>query len=422
MKSWADVDLPPLAESFAIPSLKLFDTSSQTIKAVERKSRYKLYVCGITPYDATHLGHAATYLTFDLINRYLRLTGARVDFVQNITDIDDPLLERAERDGSDWRELATSQINLFRGDMVNLQVIPPDHYIGVVEAMTLIIDAIQTLVATGNTYFVDSDLYFDVHADSRFGTRSHLSLDEMLKIFSERGGDPDRAGKHNPLDALLWRGERPGEPSWNSPFGSGRPGWHIECSAIALAYLTGLSANRSANVEDTDLHSIDIQGGGSDLIFPHHEMSASQCALITNKEFASHYVHAGMIGLDGEKMSKSLGNLVFVSTLINQGVSPAAIRWALFSSHFAEDRMWSKEILDNASKWIDRLRSALSRVDVAPTTQIITGIIYKLSENLDTVGALQLIEEWVMKTEAGESGGEAGELSRALDTILGIAL
>ena len=422
MKSWAEVDLPPLANSFTIPDLKLFDTASQVIKSVERKSRYKIYVCGITPYDATHLGHAATYLTFDLINRYLRLTGAAVNFVQNITDIDDPLLERAARDGGDWRELATSQINLFRGDMVNLQVIPPDHYIGVVEAMSLIIDAIGSLVETGHTYMVDGDLYFEVHADSNFGSRSHLSQDEMLKIFSERGGDPTRIGKRNPLDALLWRGERPGEPSWESPFGSGRPGWHIECSAIALTYLADISANEASRSEGFGSHSIDIQGGGSDLIFPHHEMSASQCTLITDKEFASHYVHAGMIGLNGEKMSKSLGNLVFVSTLINQGVSPAAIRWALFSSHFTNDRMWSQEILDDASQWIERLRSALARVDVATTTPIISGIIHKLSENLDTEGALQLIKEWVIKTEKGDSGGEAGELSRALDTILGIAL
>lgn len=422
MKSWADVDLPPLANTFAIPPLKLFDTASQSIKEIERKIKYRIYVCGITPYDATHLGHAATYLTFDLINRYLRLTGATVEFVQNITDIDDPLLERAARDGSDWRELATSQVNLFRGDMVNLHVIPPDHYIGVVEAMTLIIEAIQSLVDTGNTYFVESDLYFEVHADSGFGSRSHLSQDEMLRIFSERGGDPKRIGKRNPLDALLWRGERPGEPSWDSPFGPGRPGWHIECSAIALRYLVGLSAPEPINDKSSDKFSIDIQGGGSDLIFPHHEMSASQSVLITGKEFASHYVHAGMIGLDGEKMSKSLGNLVFVSTLISHGVSPAAIRWALLSSHFTEDRMWSQALLDDASLWIDRLRTALSRVDVAPTVQIVTGMINSLSDNLDTVGALHIIKEWIANTEAGESGGEAGELSRALDTILGIAL
>ena len=417
MDSWADLDLPPLAKAYQIPALKLFDTASQSIKPLERKSEYKIYVCGITPYDATHLGHAATYLTFDLINRYLRLSGATVSFVQNITDIDDPLLERAERDGTSWQELATSQINLFRGDMVNLHVIPPDHYIGVVEAMGIIIKSIQALVDTGNTYMVDSDLYFDVHSDSNFGSRSHLSQDEMLEIFSQRGGDPKRAGKRNPLDALLWRGERPGEPSWESPFGAGRPGWHIECSAIALSYLSSVSNN-----ESTDKHSIDIQGGGSDLVFPHHEMSASQCVLITNKEFASHYVHAGMIGLDGEKMSKSLGNLVFVSTLISQGVEPAAIRWALFSSHFTQDRMWSHQALEDASRWIVRLRSALSRVDVAPTTPIIDGIIQALAENLDTSMALKLIQSWIVETENGGTGGEAGELSRALDTILGLAL
>jgi L-cysteine:1D-myo-inositol 2-amino-2-deoxy-alpha-D-glucopyranoside ligase len=412
MNSWADVDLPTISHAFDIPTLKIFDTASQTIKPIEKQDVYRIYVCGITPYDATHLGHAATYLTFDLINRYLRLTGAKVHFVQNITDVDDPLLERAIRDGVDWRELATSQINLFRGDMVNLQIIPPDQYIGVVEAMDLIIQSIQSLVDTGHTYYIDSDLYFEVHSDSQFGERSHLTGPEMAEIFSQRGGDPERAGKRNPLDALLWRGHRPGEPSWESQFGSGRPGWHIECSAIALAYLTG----------SMGATSIDIQGGGSDLIFPHHEMSASQCKLITNREFASHYVHAGMIGLDGEKMSKSLGNLVFVSKLINQGISPSAIRWALMSSHFALDRMWSQAVLDDAIDWISRLRKALSRVDVAPSTPVITQIIASLSENLDTPKALHHIKDWIKETEEGAIGGEAGELSRALDTVLGLAL
>jgi len=412
MNSWADVDLPPISHTFEIPTLKIFDTASQTIKPIDKQDLYRIYVCGITPYDATHLGHAATYLTFDLINRYLRLTGAKVHFVQNITDVDDPLLERAIRDGVDWRELATSQINLFRGDMVNLQIIPPDQYIGVVEAMDLIIQSIQSLVDTGHTYYIDSDLYFEVHSDSQFGERSHLMGHEMAEIFSQRGGDPERTGKRNPLDALLWRGHRQGEPSWDSPFGSGRPGWHIECSAIALAYLTG----------SMGATSIDIQGGGSDLIFPHHEMSASQCKLITNREFASHYVHAGMIGLDGEKMSKSLGNLVFVSKLIDQGISPSAIRWALMSSHFALDRMWNQAVLDDAIDWISRLRKALSRVDVAPSTPVIAQIIASLSENLDTPKALNHIKDWIRETEEGAIGGEAGELSRALDTVLGLAL
>jgi L-cysteine:1D-myo-inositol 2-amino-2-deoxy-alpha-D-glucopyranoside ligase len=422
MNSWADVDLPPLSHSFVIPNLSLFDTSSQSIKPIAKKDIYKMYVCGITPYDATHLGHAATYLTFDLINRYLRLSGAQVHFVQNITDVDDPLLERAIRDGIDWKDLATSQINLFRGDMVNLQILPPDQYIGVVEAMDLIINSIQSLIDTGNTYYVDSDLYFSVHADPHFGERSHLSDSQMTDTFSQRGGDPDRAGKHNPLDALLWRGHRPGEPSWDSPFGPGRPGWHIECSAIALNYLSDPTGSHSFALNSFGDTTIDIQGGGSDLIFPHHEMSATQCKLITNQEFASHYVHAGMIGLDGEKMSKSLGNLVFVSKLIDEGVPPAAIRWALMSSHFSDDRMWNQDLLADACDWIARLRQALSRVDVALTTPVISAIIVSLSENLDTSKALLFVKEWIIETEEGKSGGEAGELSRALDSILGLAL
>jgi L-cysteine:1D-myo-inositol 2-amino-2-deoxy-alpha-D-glucopyranoside ligase len=163
-----------------------------------------MYVCGITPYDATHLGHANTYLAFDLLHRYLLATGAKVNFVENITDIDDPLLERANRDGIDWRDLAASQIELFRSDMVALHILPPDHYIGAVDAIDLVVQAISALEAAGSVYKVDNDLYFKVHSDEKFGSRSHLSKDQMLKIFNERGGDPDRIGKLNPLDALLW--------------------------------------------------------------------------------------------------------------------------------------------------------------------------------------------------------------------------
>ena len=213
MISWAKVDIPPLAGRFVLPQLSLWDTARNESRPLERKDLYRLYVCGITPYDATHLGHAATYLTFDLINRYLQATGADVRFVQNITDIDDPLLERAARDGVDWRELAQSQIDLFRGDMVNLHILPPNHYVGVVEAMELVEESITSLEQKGSTYLVDKDLYFRVHADKKFGSRSHLSEERMLEIFAERGGDPNRIGKENPLDALLWLAHREGEPS-----------------------------------------------------------------------------------------------------------------------------------------------------------------------------------------------------------------
>lgn len=413
MRPWPDVYLPELSSRYLLPNLALMNSSSRQIEELPKQSIYRIYVCGITPYDATHLGHAATYLTFDLIIRYLRLTGASVRYVQNITDIDDPLLERAKRDGVDWRLLAQSQINLFKADMTALHVIPPDHYIGVVEAMPLVIDSVHSLIESNTTYRIDSDIYYRVHSDTNFGSISHLSDDQMVEIFAERGGDPLREGKGNRLDALLWLGEREGEPSWSSPFGQGRPGWHIECSAIALAYLSP---------EEGSGYSIDIQGGGKDLIFPHHEMSAAQSRSINGKPFARSYVHAGMIGLNGEKMSKSLGNLVFVSHLISQGVQPAAIRWALLQHHYSHDLMWSDAIINEASVDIERLKSALSRTEVAPTDLVIEDIIKSLASNLDTPSVVNHIKSWMKQTEEGKTQGNAGELSRALDSLLGIAL
>jgi len=413
MRAWPDLYIPQLPSRFRFPRLSLYNTAAQKVEALDEKSVYRMYVCGITPYDATHLGHAATYLTFDLINRYLRATGARVDYVQNITDIDDPLLERAKRDGIDWKDLAQSQIDLFRGDMTDLHVIPPKEYVGVVEAMPLVVDAVEKLKSASTTYQVGSDIYYRVHSDSEFGERSHYSQEKMLSIFAERGGDPDKPGKEDPLDALVWLSQRDGEPGWPSPFGPGRPGWHIECCAIALHYLEPDAA---------DDFAIDIQGGGSDLIFPHHEMSAAQSRSMRNQRFARSYVHAGMIGLNGEKMSKSLGNLVFVSKLIASGVNPAAIRWALMGHHYADDLMWSQPLMVSAEKEIEELQLSLARMEVAPTDVVIQEIIDALSSNLDTPRALEAIRKWMQRTESGETGGVAGELSRALDTLLGIAL
>jgi L-cysteine:1D-myo-inositol 2-amino-2-deoxy-alpha-D-glucopyranoside ligase len=413
MQSWPDVYIPELDPRFSLKQLSIFDTASSGLVALPKKSIYRLYVCGITPYDATHLGHAATYLTFDLIHRYLSATGAEVRLVQNITDVDDPLLERAKRDNVDWQQLAQSQIELFRGDMTDLHVMPPQSYIGVVEAMPIIVKSVEELQKKGMTYSIDGDLYFRVRTDPDFGKRSHLNHQEELKIFAERGGDPDRVGKEDPLDALVWLAQRSDEPGWPSSFGSGRPGWHIECSAIALNYL---------EVSPEDDYSIDIQGGGNDLIFPHHEMSASQSFAITGQNFARCYVHTGMVGLDGEKMSKSLGNLVFVSQLIAEGIDPMAIRWALMGHYYHSDLMWREELITQAQNEIESLRKALSRVDVAPTTELIQSICDLLSQNLNTPDVLNLIRVWVSETEAGSVGGEAGELSRALDTLLGLAL
>lgn len=413
MNSWPDVYIPKIDSRFTFPALRLFNTSSRSVEALSIKSHYRMYVCGITPYDATHLGHAATYLTFDLINRYLRATGADVDFVQNITDIDDPLLERAARDGVDWKDLAQSQIDLFRADMTDLHVIPPKDYIGVVEAMPLVVAAVDSLVKSDTTYDLDGDLYFKVRSDPEFGQRSHYTPDEMLTIFAERGGDPQRVGKSDPLDALIWLRQRGEDPGWPSPYGSGRPGWHIECCAIAHHYLSP---------DATDEFAIDIQGGGSDLIFPHHEMSAAQARVITNQKFARTFVHCGMVGLDGQKMSKSLGNLVFVSRLLAQGVHPSAIRWALMGHRYSEDLMWNDSLLDVASGEIQRLHMNLARMEVAPTDDVIAQIIACLAQDLDTEQVLQVIRTWMDATEAGGTGGEAGELSRALDSLLGISL
>jgi L-cysteine:1D-myo-inositol 2-amino-2-deoxy-alpha-D-glucopyranoside ligase len=413
MKSWAGPSYRKEASSRKdVPVLNLFNTASSQVESLEVKDFYRMYVCGITPYDATHLGHASTYISFDLINRYLRFSGATVAFVENITDIDDPLLERALRDGVDWQELAHSQIELFRGDMVALRVIPPDHYIGVVEAMDQIIESILLLQKGDSLYSVEGDLYFRVRRDPEFLKRSHLSLNTALEIFSQRGGDPQRVGKEDPLDALVWRIQRPGEPGWPSPFGVGRPGWHIECSAIALHYL---------NPSPHDDYAIDIQGGGSDLIFPHHDMSAAQGLIATEQQFARSFVHTGMIGLDGEKMSKSLGNLVFVSRLLADGVDPMAIRLALMGHHYRSDHMWTTPEISRAEKFVERLRLNLSRVEVAPTSPVMAETLVAMSQDLNTEGVIALLVTWCEKTESGQSGGSAGELARFLDELLGLA-
>lgn len=413
MKSWAQVYVPPIDLRFDFPPLSVKNSSTQGLIELPIKDIYRMYVCGITPYDATHLGHAATYITFDLIHRYLLAMGKKVLFVENVTDVDDPLLERAKRDGLDWRDLAMSQIELFRSDMTNLHVIPPVDFIGAVESIPSVVQCIQDLISKDAVYDVEGDLYFDVRMDPEFGSRSHLSDTAMIDIASQRGGDPERYGKRDPLDPLLWMKERTGEPSWQGSLGSGRPGWHIECCAIALNFL---------HPDQSEEFLIDIQGGGSDLIFPHHEMGASQARILSGKPYARAYVHAGMIGLDGEKMSKSLGNLVFLSKLIESGADPMAVRIALISRNYGSDDMWHQSLLDSATYLLQRLQTLLGRSDVAPTEIVIAEIIVSLSNNLNTPAIIETLNNWCASTEAGVRGGNAGELARALDTLLGIAI
>ncbi|NBQ66223.1 MAG: cysteine--1-D-myo-inosityl 2-amino-2-deoxy-alpha-D-glucopyranoside ligase [Actinobacteria bacterium] len=410
MLSWPNVYMPPALAGIKHPTLALFD-SYKGKKVAISGDQNSIYVCGITPYDATHMGHAATYLAFDLVNRYLKASGKKVSFVENITDIDDPLLERAARDCQDWKELAASQIDLFREDMTALNVLPPNAYRGVIESMDDIISLVEQMIAIGKTYELEGDIYLDLQQVDGAIQDLPLPLEQALVIFKERGGDPERVGKRHALDPLLWKARAGEDPYWIASFGEGRPGWHIECTAIALK-----------NLSKTNPTSITLQAGGSDLIFPHHYMTALQAKALTGVEFASCYSHAGMIGLDGEKMSKSKGNLVFVSKLRQDGVSPAVIRLALFADKYSSDRMWSKELLDSAAEFLDRLLSALSRQEVAPTFEVVQELVNALADDLDTPRVFLALSNWCARTEAGQMGGSPGEISRALDTYLGINL
>jgi L-cysteine:1D-myo-inositol 2-amino-2-deoxy-alpha-D-glucopyranoside ligase len=375
-----------------------------------------MYVCGITPYDATHLGHAATYLAFDLINRVWRDAGHAVHYVQNVTDIDDPLLERAERDGEDWVVLAMRETALFREDMTALRILPPEDYVGAVESIPRIVAHIEDLLDAGLAYVLDDgtgDIYHDVLQAPGFGAESGYDNATMLRLSAERGGDPERAGKRQPLDPMLWRGNRPGEPSWPGPRGTaGRPGWHIECATIAL---------------ETIGMGFDVQGGGSDLVFPHHEYSAVHAEGLTGaKPFAQAYVHAAMIGLDGAKMSKSRGNLVFVSKLRGGGVDPMAIRLALLSGHYRTDREWTASLLSSAEQRLATWREAVALDAGAPAAPLLRGLRERLADDLDSPGALELVDAWAAATLDGnvaEQEDHSPEIvCDAVDALLGIAV
>jgi len=365
-----------------------------------------MYVCGITPYDATHLGHAFTYVTFDLIYRAWRDAGHEVHYVQNVTDIDDPLLERAVATGQDWRAIADRETALFREDMAALNVLPPRDYIGAVEAIPSVAQYVEDLQERGAVYAVDDDLYFSVSADPGFGSVSGLDRDEMLRIFAERGGDPQRPGKADPLDCLVWQSERPDEPAWTTSLGHGRPGWHIECTAIALDHL-GMG--------------FDIQGGGRDLVFPHHEMCAAEAQALTESvPFAQHYVHSAMVAWQGHKMSKSRGNLVFVSALRHAGADPAAIRLALLAHHYRNDWEWVDEDLVTAQQRLDLWRSAVASDAGPDATQTIQWMRRALADDLQAPAALDAVDEWCRG--AGTSPEGPGLIADAVDALLGVRL
>lgn len=433
MRSWSTPPVPHLVGGGA--PIRIFDTSRDAIIALTPDTATaRLYVCGITPYDATHLGHAATYVTFDLIGRLWRDAGHEVVYVQNITDVDEPLLERADRDGVAWQDLAAREIELFREDMTALRVIPPEHYIGAVEGIPDDVAAVTKLLADGVAYRVpvelDSsddetgqtpqssesagcDVYLDIAKVPSFGTVSNWDRGAMFQVFAERGGDPDRRGKRDPLDPLLWRAHRIGEPSWEGgELGRGRPGWHIECTTIALRYLGP---------------TFDVQGGGTDLIFPHHEMSAAQGAALTDgRPFASTYVHQAMVGLDGAKMSKSQGNLVLVSRLRADGVDPMAIRLLLLAQHYRTPWDYTDTLLDEAIARGNRWSVALSDRTVGhgagdgEVEALIGQVRAALLNDLDSPAALRIVEG-SLGAAAAWTPEQRDALGAALDALLGIA-
>jgi L-cysteine:1D-myo-inositol 2-amino-2-deoxy-alpha-D-glucopyranoside ligase len=427
MDSWRRPRVPQLPGPGPEPRLR--DTATGELRpaaAGPPGGPASIYACGITPYDATHIGHAATFTAWDLLVRAWLDAGHPVTYIQNVTDVDDPLLERAERDGEDWRELAHRETGLYRGDMEALRVLPPSHLIGAVEAIPVIDQFAGRLADRGSLYDLDGDIYFAREADPEFGelsgpgTPTGLDLSQMQELSAERGGDPDRPGKKDPLDVLVWRAERPGEPSWESRFGRGRPGWHVECAAIATDQLGPV---------------FDVQAGGSDLVFPHHEMSASHARVAEaghhGPAFARVYAHAGMVGLDGEKMSKSLGNLVFVSRLVADGEDPMAVRLALLAHHYRDDWEWTAAGLAAARDRLSRWRAATgsgtapAAADVSPEAEaVLAGVRERLADDLDAPGALAVIDRWAEATLAGPPASSADrQLVRDLtDALLGVAL
>ncbi|MCL6424100.1 cysteine--1-D-myo-inosityl 2-amino-2-deoxy-alpha-D-glucopyranoside ligase [Brachybacterium sp. JHP9] len=419
MRSWTSPRISPLPASQQLP--RLHDSRTGQVRALEPRTEgiVRLYVCGITPYDATHLGHAATYHAADLMRRAVRDAGWDVEIAQNVTDVDDPLLERAARDGIPWRDLAQRESDLFADDMEHLRIIAPETYLSVSEAMEPIIGMVHELRERGRAYQVPTpdaegdDWYHDLSQDGTLGDVCGWSEEQMMEVFADRGGDPDRAGKRGRFDPLLWRAEREGEPAWDAgELGRGRPGWHVECVCISRDAL-GLP--------------FDIQTGGRDLVFPHHDMGRSHAAGL-GSEFAGIYPHAGMVAYQGEKMSKSLGNLVFVSRLVASGTDPMAIRLVLMAHHYRSDWEWTDGELESAEARLAAYRAAAA---TAPRdADLVEELRAALREDLDTPRALRALDAWA-DGAASSAGADAArpapqgapdDVSSALDALFGIAL
>lgn len=403
MRAWERAATPRLPGTGPHPALH--DAKTDAPLVVPTDGSASLYTCGITPYDATHIGHAATYLASDTLTRVWLDAGLDVRTAMNSTDVDDPLLERATRDGVDWRALAEREQEVFRADMAALRILPPDSWIAVTERIDEIAAAVAALLDSGDAYLVDADVYFDTTRERAYplGLGSRTDREAMLHLAREHGGDPDRAGKRDPLDPLLWRAERPGEPAWDSPVGRGRPGWHIECTVIAMAELGA---------------PFTVAAGGIDLRFPHQEMQAHHALGLGASLFSVARANAGLVAYRGEKMSKSLGNLVKVRALLDAGVRPAAIRLALLAHHWRGDWEWTDADLAMANERLDRW-TAWAQVlpdDPSHDDSVLEWLRYTLHHDLDTPAALQAVDAFVDRAPADDVSIDA------IDALLGVRL
>ena len=356
--------------------------------------RVTLYVCGITPYDAAHVGHAFTYVAFDTLVRFLRWRGHEVVYCQNVTDVDDDMLRRAARDGEDFLALGRRETAAYLDDMDALAVARPTYLPRATEEVPSMVELALRLVERGNAYVVDGTVFFDVASYPGFGELSGLDPERQRALLAERGGDPDDPRKRHPLDFVVWQRSQPGEPSWESPWGRGRPGWHLECSAMSRRYLGA---------------TVDLHGGGADLLYPHHESERAQSEAANGVPFVRRWLHTGMVRHQGEKMSKSLGNLVFPRDLFRDA-EPAAVRLALLAHHWRGEWEWDAEELKEAA---ERL-AAWRRVAAAEPGPLPPRVAAALAADLDTPAALLAADELA---ERGD-----GDAVAAAAAVLGVAL
>jgi len=376
--------------------MKLFNTKTQTIEEFTlRNHEASLYVCGITPYDTTHLGHAFTYTAYDQLIRYLELKGIPVRFTQNVTDIDDDILKRAAETGENWRDLGNRWTEHFIDDMMALNVRPPDHFPHATDVIPDIIQSVEELIRAGVAYVKNGNVYYEVNRYPGFGQLSQLPRSEMLAVANERGNHPEDPNKRNPLDFVLWQAQAPGEPAWESPWGPGRPGWHIECSTMAIKYLG---------------KTVDIHGGGMDLCFPHHESEIAQVEPVRDPDpYVRYWMHTAMVGYQGEKMSKSLGNLVMVADLL-QTFSPDALRLYLGSHHYREAWSYREKDLQKSQELADRLSQAVrvesgKGVTFSPT-EYIHEFVESMENDLGTseaVHALERLAQGILDASKGQN-------------------